>query len=56
MIPGIKLYKKQIIHGKTLNKRGVHQIATSYLLPRIKDLAPSGIFTPVEIAFLIEKG
>lgn len=48
--------KKQIIYGKTLNKRGVHQMATSYLLPRIKDLAPSGTFTPVEIAFLIEKG
>ena len=49
-------HKKQIIHGKTLNKRGVHQMATSFLLPRIKDLAPSGTFTPVEIAFLIEKG
>jgi len=48
--------RKQIIHGKTLNKRGVHQMATSFLLPRIKDLAPSGTFTPVEIAFLIEKG
>ena len=48
--------KKQIIYGKTLNKRGVHQMATSYLLPRIKDMAPSGTFTPVEIAFLIEKG
>ncbi len=48
--------KKQIIHGKTLNKRGVHQMATSFLLPLIKDLAPSGTFTPVEIAFLIEKG
>lgn len=48
--------KKQIIYGKTLNKRGVHQMATSYLLPRIKDLAPSGTFTPVEISFLIEKG
>jgi hypothetical protein len=48
--------KRQIIYGKTLNKRGVHQMATSYLLPRIKDLAPSGTFTPVEIAFLIEKG
>jgi len=30
--------------------------ATSYLLPRIKDLAPSGTFMPVEISFLIEKG
>ena len=49
-------HRKQIIHGKTLNKRGVHQMATSFLLPRIKDLAPSGTFTPVEIAFLIEKG
>ena len=48
--------RKQIIHGKTLNKRGVHQMATSFLLPRIKSLAPSGTFTPVEIAFLIEKG
>jgi hypothetical protein len=48
--------RKQIIHGKTLNKRGVHQMATNFLLPRIKDLAPSGTFTPVEIAFLIEKG
>ena len=48
--------RKQIIQGKTLNKRGVHQMATSFLLPRIKDLAPSGTFTPVEIAFLIEKG
>ena len=48
--------RKQIIHGKTLNKRGVYQMATSHLLPRIKDLAPSGTFTPVEIAFLIEKG
>ena len=28
----------------------------SFLLPRIKDLAPSVTFTPVEIAFLIEKG
>lgn len=48
--------RKQIIHGKTLNKRGVHQMATNHLLPRIKDLAPSSTFTPVEIAFLIEKG
>ena len=48
--------RKQIIYGKTLNKRGVHQMATSFLLPRIKSLAPSGTFTPVEIAFLIEKG
>jgi hypothetical protein len=48
--------RKQIIYGKTLNKRGVHQMATSFLLPRIKDLAPSGTFTPVEISFLIEKG
>lgn len=48
--------RKQIIHGKTLNKRGVHQMATSFLLPQIKDFAPSGTFTPVEIAFLIEKG
>ena len=48
--------KKQIIHGKTLNKRGVYQMATSFLLPLIKDLAPSGTFTPVEIAYLIEKG
>ena len=48
--------RKQIIHGKTLNKRGVHQMATNFLLPRIKNLAPSGTFTPVEIAFLIEKG
>lgn len=48
--------RKQIIHGKTLNKRGVHQMATAFLLPRIKNLAPSGTFTPVEIAFLIEKG
>lgn len=29
---------------------------SSFLLPRIKDLAPSVTFTPVEIAFLIEKG
>jgi hypothetical protein len=49
-------HKKQIIHGKTLNKRGVHQMATSFLLPLIRELAPSGTFTPVEIAFLIEKG
>jgi hypothetical protein len=48
--------RKQIIYGKTLNKRGVHQMATSFLLPRIKGLAPSGTFTPIEIAFLIEKG
>lgn len=48
--------RRQIIYGKTLNKRGVHQMATSFLLPRIKNLAPSGTFTPVEIAFLIEKG
>lgn len=48
--------RKQIIHGKTLNKRGVHQMSTSFLLPSIKSLAPSGTFTPVEIAFLIEKG
>ncbi|WP_231934363.1 ParM/StbA family protein [Geobacter sp. DSM 9736] len=48
--------RKQIIHGKTLNKRGVYQMATGFLLPRIKSLAPSGTFTPVEIAFLIEKG
>jgi hypothetical protein len=48
--------RKQIIHGKTLNKRGVQQMATNFLLPRIKDFAPSGTFTPVEIAFLIEKG
>lgn len=48
--------RKQIVYGKTLNKRGVHQMATGFLLPRIKDLAPSGTFTPVEIAFLIEKG
>ena len=48
--------RKQIIHGKTLNKRGVYQMATSHLLPRIMNLAPSGTFTPVEIALLIEKG
>ena len=48
--------RKQIIYGKTLNKRGVYQMATSFLLPRIRSLAPSASFTPVELAVLIEKG
>lgn len=48
--------QKRIVYGMTLNKRGVYQMATEYLLPRIKSLAPSGTFTPIEISYLIEKG
>ena len=48
--------QRRIIYGMTLNKRGVYQMATEFLLTRIKDLAPSGTFTPIEISYLIEKG
>lgn len=48
--------QRRIIYGMTLNKRGVYQMATEFLLPRIKELAPSGTFTPIEISYLIEKG
>jgi len=48
--------KRNIIYGKSLHKRGVYQMATEFLLPKIKDLAPSGTFTPIEISYLIEKG
>lgn len=47
---------RAIIHGDTFYKRGVHQMATQLLLPRIRDLAPSRTFTPVEVSYLIEHG
>lgn len=47
---------KQIIFGQTLNKRGVYQMATELLLPKIRSLAPSASFTAVEISCLIESG
>ena len=48
--------QRRIVYGMTLNKRGVYQMATEFLLPRIRSLAPSGTFTAIEISYLIEKG
>jgi len=47
---------RNIIHGDTFYKRGVHQMATQLLLPNIRELAPSRTFTPVEVSYLIEHG
>lgn len=48
--------QKKIIFGQTLNKRGVYQMATELLLPKIRSLAPSASFTPIEVSCLIESG
>ena len=47
---------REIIYGDTFYKRGVHQMATQLLLPKIRDFAPSRTFTPVEVSYLIEQG
>lgn len=47
---------REIIHGDTFYKRGVHQMATQLLLPNIRNFAPSRTFTPVEVSYLIEQG
>ena len=46
----------QMIYGNTYNKRGIHQMANEYVLPRISHLAPARTFTPLEISILIERG
>lgn len=45
-----------IIYGDTLNKRGIHQLATENVLPLISHLAPARTFTPLEISILMERG
>jgi len=45
-----------IIYGDTMNKRGIHQLATEHVLPLIAHLAPARTFTPLEISILMERG
>jgi len=46
----------KILYGNTFNKRGIHQMAKNYVLPRIKHMAPARTFTPVEISVIMERG
>ncbi|MDO3380362.1 ParM/StbA family protein [Geoalkalibacter halelectricus] len=47
---------KKIIYGDTMYKRGVHQMTTKHLLPRIQRLAPSRTFSPVVLGYIVERG
>lgn len=47
--------QQKTIYSKTFYKRGVHQMATKLLLPKIEHLAPGRSMTPVEISRILER-
>lgn len=48
--------EEEMIFGNTLYKRGVTQMVTEHLKPKIEHLTPGYSYTPVEICVLLEAG
>lgn len=46
----------EMIYGNTLYRRGVSQMVTEHLKPKIEHLTPAYSFTPIEICVLLENG
>lgn len=48
--------EKSLLYGRTLYKRGVHDMAVNYLMHEIEKHAPGKSFTPAEINHIIATG
>ena len=46
--------EKELINGKTIYKKGIHEMAVNYLLPEISEHIPGKTLTPIEINHIIE--
>ncbi len=47
--------RKKVLYNSTSYKRGVHQMATKLLLPKIAHMTPGRSMTPVEISRILER-
>jgi plasmid segregation protein ParM len=46
--------ESELLHGKTVYKKGIHEMAVNYILPEITQHIPGKTLTPIEINHIIE--